>query len=422
MIYEEAGTEKALVAERSIAAVRLVIIAFNSLLYHFMIDHARTIPWLAYTIIFLSGIYGLSVFIFEPYRRYPVLLSSYFTTISDTLFITLWIYATGGVASPFYVLLYASIIAIAFRYNSRETIIAAAVYAASYIGLLAVLGQLAGRETDIAVRIGYIFLVASIGALFAHEAVQQTRAKFVLRQLTQRLEQEIAERKRIAAELAETQQRLSESREAERLHLAQELHDGPVQDLYGVRFQLGELAESANAESINPAGLANAQKSIQQVIGTLRDICGELRPPALGPFGLEVALRSHATHFQKTHPDLAVTLDLSPDVRELPEHVRLTLFRIYQQALNNVVQHAQARDVLVRLAARAQQVELTIQDDGRGFVVPPSWLEFARQGHMGLLGAAERAEAIAARLEVVSAVGSGTVVRAILPVSERQAR
>src|SRR5215211_6567790 len=267
MMYEEAGTEKALVAERSIAAIRVAIIVFNSLIYHFVMSQSGSIPWLAYLIIFMSGIYGLAVLFLDPYRRYPVMLSSYFTTISDTIFITLWIYATGGIASPFYLLLYASIVAIAFRYNLRETIVAAAIYAASYLALLAVLGQLVGHMSDIAVRIGYVFLVAAIGALFARETVQQTRAKVELRHLTHRLEQEIAERMRIATELAEAQQRLSEGREAERLHLAQELHDGPVQDLYGVRFQLGELVESVDGAAVNRVGLAEAQTSIQRVIG-----------------------------------------------------------------------------------------------------------------------------------------------------------
>src|SRR5438874_2823303 len=128
MLYKEAGTEKALVAERSIAAIRVVIVGFNSLLYHFLINQSGTIPWLAYLIILMSGVYGLAVFLLEPYRHYPVMRSSYFTSITDAIFITLWIYATGGMASPFYVLLYASIIAVAFRYNSRETIIAAVIY------------------------------------------------------------------------------------------------------------------------------------------------------------------------------------------------------------------------------------------------------------------------------------------------------
>jgi signal transduction histidine kinase len=420
MAYEEAGAEKALAAERSIAAIRVVIITFNSLIYYFLIDQSVTIPWLAYLIIFMSAVYGLTVFLLEPYRHFPVMRSSYFTSISDAIFITLWLYATGGRASPFYVLLYASIIAIAFRYNFRETIIAAAIYAASYHALLALLGQLTTHESDIAVRTGYIFLIAAIAALFAREMVQQTRAKFELRYLTYRLEQEISERMRIAAELTEARQRLSEGREAERLHLAQELHDGPVQDLYGVRFQLGELVESPDSAGINQVDVSELQTSIQHVIKTLRDICGELRPPALAAFGLEVAIRSHAAHFQKTHPNLAISLDLSPDGLDLPERVRLTLFRIYQQALNNVMHHAQAYAVFVQLAGTAEQIVLTIQDDGCGFVVPPSWLEFARQGHMGLLGAAERAEAIGGKLEIISAVGEGTVLRVVVPAAEHK--
>jgi signal transduction histidine kinase len=419
MMLEAAGIEKARVAERSIAAIRVLIIVFNSLTYQFLINQSGTIPWLAYLIIFMSGLYGLAVLFLDPYRRYPVMLSSYFTTVSDTIFITLWIYATGGIASPYYLLLYASIIAIAFRYNSRETLMAAAVYSASYLALLVALGQLTGHESDITVRIGYVFLVAAISALFARETVQQTRAKFELRHLTQRLEQEIAERKRITAELAEAQQQLSESREAERLYLARELHDGPVQDLYGVRFQLGELAEAEDG-ALGRAALAEAQSNIQRVIGLLRDICGELRPPALASFGLEIALRSHAAHFQKAHPDLVVTLDLSTDGLELSERVRLALFRIYQQALNNIVQHAHARAVLVQLAVNADRIELTIEDDGCGFVVPPGWLELARQGHMGLLGAAERAEAIGGQLQVESTVGDGTSVRVIVPTLEYQ--
>jgi signal transduction histidine kinase len=420
MAYEEAGAEKAFAAERSIAAIRVVIIIFNSLIYYFLIDQSTTIPWLAYSIIVLSAIYGLTVFLFEPHRHYPVMRSSYFTSISDAIFITLWLYATGGSASPFYVLLYASIIAIAFRYNFRETMIAAAIYAASYHVLLVLLGQLTAHESDIAVRIGYIFLIAAIAALFAREMVQQTRAKFELRYLMHRLEQEISERMRVAAELTEARQRLSESREAERLHLAQELHDGPVQDLYGVRFQLGELVESPDGAGINQVGVSELQTSIQHVIKTLRDICGELRPPALAPFGLEIAIRSHAAHFQETHPDLAVSLDLSPDGLDLPERVRLTLFRIYQQALNNVIHHAQARAVFVQLAATAEQIVLAIQDDGCGFVVPPNWLEFARQGHMGLLGATERAEAIGGKLEITSAIGEGTVLRVVVPAAEHK--
>ncbi len=106
----EAGAEKAFVAERNIAAIRLAVISYNSLVYHSVMDHAGTTPWLSYLLIITSAIYGAAVFFLEPYRRYPVMLSSYFTSASDAIFITLWLYATGGFESPFYLLLYVSIV------------------------------------------------------------------------------------------------------------------------------------------------------------------------------------------------------------------------------------------------------------------------------------------------------------------------
>jgi len=97
------------------------------------------------------------------------------------------------------------------------------------------------------------------------------------------------------AELAEAHRRLTESREAERLHLAQELHDGPMQDLYGVRFQLKELVE-ALYNQVHLARLDEVQATLQHVIQTLRAICGELRPPALAPFGT-----MHPRHHKGIH-------------------------------------------------------------------------------------------------------------------------
>jgi signal transduction histidine kinase len=276
--------------------------------------------------------------------------------------------------------------------------------------MLALSGELAGHLGALGVRVGYVFLIAATGALFAREALQQTQAKLELHHLAERLQTEIGQRQRMQAELAEAQGRLAESREAERLHLAQELHDGPVQDLYGARFQLGELREGLQRD-VDLARLVVIQTTLQQVIGTLRAICGELRPPALAPFGLERAIRSHAEQYRQAHPEIDVRLDLAPDGQALPERVRLALFRICQEALNNVAQHAQARSVSIRFALDAAQVVMEIEDDGAGFAVPAHWLELARRGH---LGAAERAEAIGGQLEVISAVGAGTMVRIVV--------
>jgi PAS domain S-box-containing protein len=225
---------------------------------------------------------------------------------------------------------------------------------------------------------------------------------------------DITERKQMEAELAEVQRRLMEGREAERLHLAQELHDGPLQDLIGISYRLAELAEGLPDEA-GVGQMVAAQATLQQVLRMLRAISGELRPPALAPFGLEKAIRSHAEDFQRQHPELKIRFELMPDGQALPEQVRLALFRIYQQALNNVVRHAQASLVSIRFELDAQQTRLEIQDDGRGFEVPKRWIELVRRGHLGLVGIVERAEAIGGRLEVVSTPGEGSLVRVIVP-------
>ncbi len=217
-------------------------------------------------------------------------------------------------------------------------------------------------------------------------------------------------------EIAEAQRRLSEGREQERLHLARELHDGPVQDLYTAKLQLSLAAEKL--------GLNGETRPVEEALGrvsaSLRGICGELRPPALGPFGLAAALRSHVRALRTAHPDLHFELELAADGQRLPEDVRLALFRIAQEALSNAARHANACTVRVTFTVDAEETVLEVRDDGRGFRVPDRPLDGARGGAFGLLGMAERAEALGGRLDVESVPGQGATVRVavLLPAAQ----
>lgn len=222
--------------------------------------------------------------------------------------------------------------------------------------------------------------------------------------------------RQMEAELAEVQRRLIDNTEAERLQLSQELHDGPMQDLYGLSFQL-EMLRLLPAEEQGQL-VSSLREKLLSVIQTLREISGELRPPTLAPFGLEKAIRSHAEGFRQGQPGLDIELDLEADGRQLPERMRLALFRIYQGAMTNVVRHAQADKVQIRFKLEPHQVRLEIQDNGRGFETPSRWVELVRGGHFGLAGAAERAEAVGGRLEVLSKPGDGTLIRVVAPRNE----
>jgi signal transduction histidine kinase len=226
--------------------------------------------------------------------------------------------------------------------------------------------------------------------------------------------EDITDQKALETEVAELNRRMFVGREKDRLLLSQELHDGPVQDLYGLSFHLKAFADHL-PEEIERAPVAQLQSALHQVVNTLRTICSELRPPTLAPFGLEKAIRSHAASFVDTHPELYIQLNLMPDGQELPETVRLALFRIYQQAMTNILRHAGARNVLVHFSRDHQQLILAIQDDGVGFEVPDRWIDLARNGHLGLAGAAERASSIGGEFMIDSAPGKGTLLRVVVP-------
>ncbi|HEX6304959.1 MAG TPA: PAS domain S-box protein [Anaerolineales bacterium] len=232
---------------------------------------------------------------------------------------------------------------------------------------------------------------------------------------------DISESQRMQAELAEMQRRLVDQMEAERSNLARELHDGPIQDIYGVIFQLRAMSGGEKVEEENEpkAQVASAADAAQDVVQALRAICGELLPPTLAPYGLEKAIREHASNFQKAHPEINLNLELTKDDQQLPERLRLALFRVYQNAVSNIVRHAQAENVSICFELHEEECTLEIKDDGKGFEVPSRWVKFARKGHLGLVGMVERIKAVGGHTHITSAPGEGTSIQVRVPRGDR---
>jgi two-component system sensor histidine kinase DegS len=103
------------------------------------------------------------------------------------------------------------------------------------------------------------------------------------------------------------------------------------------------------------------------------------------------------------------------DQQVLSDSLRLSLFRIYQEAIQNVARHAQATEIYIRFRWDDEAILLEIEDNGEGFDVPKNWVDLVRDEHFGLLGMAERVESSRGKLEVQSTLGDGTLVRAIVP-------
>jgi signal transduction histidine kinase len=212
----------------------------------------------------------------------------------------------------------------------------------------------------------------------------------------------------LESELVEVQRVLMDAHETDRIKLAQVLHDGPVQELYGLSFLLTALSDDCSPNV--RAKIEEFQTGLQKVVHQLMDVCGELRPATLGPFGLAKTIQSHAESFQVLHPELHIGVELTLD-GNLPENIRIALFRIYQEALLNVLKHAHARHVMVRFGVESEQVFLEIQDDGEGFQVPEDWVQMVHQGCLGIADSIERAFSIGARLQIQSMPGLGTKLR-----------
>ncbi len=214
---------------------------------------------------------------------------------------------------------------------------------------------------------------------------------------------------RAAAEATEVRRRLAEARERERLRLARDLHDGPVQNLYRVGHDLDRLGESMDAESVAPV-----RTRVGDVARSLRQMLVELRPTLAQHLGLGPALRTVARHAEERH-DLTITVHDATGPMRSTEAGRVALFRIAQEAIENAGRHAEASTIRLELVARDGTIRLSVQDDGKGFDVPERMVDLARQEHFGLVGAQERAEAAGGGFEVRSVPGRGTRIEAWVP-------
>lgn len=219
--------------------------------------------------------------------------------------------------------------------------------------------------------------------------------------------------RRQLGEIREAQRQLLRSREEERSRLARDLHDGPIQVLVGLNMQLGMLLTSlGNADSLPDASPATMRAEVRALLSELRQVCAELRPPMLDTIGLGAALSTLAEEWS-AQCEVRVALDLPPDaaLRFLPDDVAVNLYRVVQEALSNVARHAEARLITIRLSWEDARLVLTVQDDGRGFVLPAALHELTTAGHFGLVGMQERAGLIGADWVVDSTPGCGTTVR-----------
>ena len=206
-------------------------------------------------------------------------------------------------------------------------------------------------------------------------------------------------------------------RELERQEIARDLHDGVLQEMIGINFLMNDITEGNEDDQEALIKTAHRiRESLQGQIRELRAFCSELRPPTLAPFGLEKAISSHLDGFMEKHPEILVHDQLEKDRKLLPEETRLALFRVYQEAMNNILRHSEATEIWITFELKPGEAHLEIWDNGKGFPIPREWVTLARAGHLGLVGMNERVQALNGQLEIDSSPDHGTRIWVVIPI------
>ncbi len=205
--------------------------------------------------------------------------------------------------------------------------------------------------------------------------------------------------------------KVTEGQEEERQRIARELHDGLGPSLASLKLRLRTIGRRLEQDQHSAAGeIEELAELVQESIRDIRRLIHDLRPVALDVLGLAPALREHLARCREEH-GLAIELLIDSGER-LPAGIETALFRIVQEAVNNVIRHAQAQHVTVTLEREAHHVSLRITDDGLGFDT-----EHPRSGrHVGLWSMCERVEQLGGQFAVESEPGEGTTVAARLPI------
>jgi len=210
-------------------------------------------------------------------------------------------------------------------------------------------------------------------------------------------------------ELRNLSARLVETQENERKNISRDLHDAVGQSMSAVQFELHDLGVilAPYPEALRTR-VDRIRELVESSVAMVRNMALLLRPSMLDDLGLAAALEWQAHQISRsTGVRIEITAGVLPD--NLPEEHKICVFRVVQEALNNVCRHARASSVQIALLTQEDRLSVNIRDDGRGFRTP-------RGTGLGLIGMQERVEGLGGQLTVVSEPGKGAAIEVSLPL------
>jgi signal transduction histidine kinase len=221
--------------------------------------------------------------------------------------------------------------------------------------------------------------------------------------------------RQLAENLQALSRRLVELQESERRQLSRELHDRVGQNLTALKINI-DILQTALASQGNDEVRGRVDDSaalLESTMDTIENVMSELRPPMLDDYGLAAALDWHARNFSKRTGIAVVVRASEPAVRPALQ-VEIALFRIAQEALNNVAKHAGARRVEIALEHANGECVMSVEDDGIGFDGKEDASDKAKRG-LGMVTMRERAQAVGGSFEVQALPGRGTQLTVRVP-------
>lgn len=201
--------------------------------------------------------------------------------------------------------------------------------------------------------------------------------------------------------------RLMTVQEEERKRIALEVHDGFASSLSAIKYRLEDIPPDLTKKY----HLQEISTELETAIAEARKIQTFLRPPVLDDLGIGPALSWLCREFQKKHADINIEKKFHFQESEIPDSIKVPIFRIIQEALNNVAWHSKANFVSLYLSKRTTSVDLVIQDNGQGFDLKPTLLRGNPQWGLGLSGMKERAALSGGSFHIQSEPQKGTIIR-----------
>ncbi len=232
----------------------------------------------------------------------------------------------------------------------------------------------------------------------------------------QHIARDITEEKRMRENQRFYVQQVTKAQEEERKRIARELHDDTTQELIVLSRELDNL--SSKDRSLSEGEKLQLHRLWQQtdgIIAGIKRLSQDLRPSTLDRLGLLPALEWLASNVEE-HSGITVEFISNGDECQLDHESELVLFRIAQEALNNVWRHSGTSTARIIVEFRNSGMKITIEDKGQGFRIPAGMGDLAKEGKLGLAGMQERAKLLGATVSVQSKLGKGTVVTVESPI------